>query len=65
MKPPTNNIDQLNPEKTFINVCPANILAKRRTDKLTSLKLYDKSSIGTSSGIKKKGIPDGKKSSKK
>ena len=37
-----------NPTITFNNVCPAIKFANNRTPKLIGLKIYDKSSIGTS-----------------
>lgn len=63
--PPINKSVQLNPENTFIKVWPASILAKRRTAKLTSLKVYDSTSIGTNKGINKKGVPGGRNKSRK
>jgi hypothetical protein len=36
---PINSIDQLKPTITFNKVCPANILAKSRTERLPNLKV--------------------------
>jgi len=48
-----------NPPKTFNIVCPASILANKRTDKLIGLLKKDIISMTTSNGNKKTGIPDG------
>jgi hypothetical protein len=54
----TLNIKALN---IFRRVCPANILAKSRTDKLNGLIKYDTTSIMTRNGIKGFGTPLGTK----
>jgi len=64
-KSPTNTIDQLNPKITFNKVCPANIFAKSRTERLTTLKVYETNSIGIKSNNKAKGAPAGRKRLKK
>ena len=64
-KSPIKITDQLNPTITFKRVCPAIIFAKRRTDKLTNLKLYEINSIGIKTKIKGNGHPDGMKRPKK
>lgn len=53
-------IDQAKPTKILSKICPDNILAKRRTDKLTTLAIYETSSITNNTGIINKGTPDGK-----
>jgi len=64
-KSPINTIDQLNPRITFNKACPANILAKRRTERLTTLKVYEINSIGIKRNNNAKGAPDGIKRLKK
>ena len=63
--PPIDNIFHAKVARIFNRVCPAIIFAKRRTDKATTLKTYDISSIGTSRGARAKGAPGGKKRLKK
>jgi len=64
-KSPINTIDQLNPRITFNKACPANILAKSRTERLTTLKVYEINSIGIKRKSNAKGAPDGIKRLKK
>ena len=56
---PKKIITQLNPTITFNNVCPAIILANKRTDKLTNRKLYEITSIGIINKLNKIGQPEG------
>jgi hypothetical protein len=57
---PTIIILQLKPINTLKRVCPAIILAKRRTARLTKRNVYEMSSIGTNKNNKGKAIPDGR-----
>ena len=54
-----------NPAITFNKVCPAIIFANKRIDKLTGLKTYEITSIGTRSNANAKDVPDGKNNEKK
>ena len=56
------NIVHENPAKIFSKQCPDIILAKSRSDKLTTRKLYDTTSMKTNKGAIIKGAPGGKKS---
>ena len=51
---------QEKPTITFSNVCPAIKFANNRTPKLIGLKIYDKSSIGTSNNARPKEVLAGK-----
>lgn len=51
----------MNALSIFRRVCPANIFAKSRTDKLKGLIKYDTTSITTRNGIKGLGTPLGTK----
>ena len=50
---------QEKPTITFNNVCPAIKFANNRTPKLIGLKIYDKSSIGTSNNARSKEVFEG------
>ena len=56
---------KINALSIFNSVCPANIFAKSRTDKLKGLIKYDTTSIITRKGIKGFGTPLGTKRLKK
>lgn len=51
--------------KIFRSVCPATMLAKRRTPRETARARYEISSISTSRGTSARGVPDGTKNAKK
>jgi hypothetical protein len=55
-------IDHTNPIKILSKICPDNILANNRTDKLTTLAKYDTNSIKNKTGTINNGTPSGKKS---
>jgi hypothetical protein len=54
-------MDQANPINILSSICPDSILAKSRTDKLTTLAKYEISSIIINAGIIINGTPEGKK----
>ena len=56
---------QAKPAITFNNVCPAIMFANKRIDKLTGLKTYEITSIGTKSNANANDVPDGKNNEKK
>jgi hypothetical protein len=58
---PDENIVQANPAKIFNKQCPDIMFANSRRDKLTTRKLYETTSIKTSSGAMINGAPGGKK----
>jgi len=58
-KSSNNNMLQEKPTITFNSVCPAIRFANNRTPKLIGLKMYDKSSIGTSNKAKPKEVFEG------
>ena len=58
-KSSNNNIVQEKLTITFNNVCPAIKFANSRTPKLIGLKIYDKSSIGTSNNAKPNEVFEG------
>ena len=51
--------------RIFRSVCPATMLAKRRTPRETARARYEISSISTSRGTSARGVPDGTKNAKK
>jgi hypothetical protein len=54
-------MDHAKPIKILSKIWPESILAKSRTDKLTTLAKYDISSITNNAGIINSGTPAGKK----
>lgn len=52
-------IKKTKPETTCSRICPARILAKSRSDKLTTLNIYDINSTKIKNGTNKYGIPFG------
>ena len=58
---PDPNIVQAKPARIFNKQCPDIMFANSRRDKLTTRKLYETTSIKTSSGAMINGAPGGKK----
>ena len=54
----------VNNAKTLSMVCPAIILANKRTERLTGLERYEITSMGMRMGAMKRGAPSGKKNLK-
>jgi len=55
-------IDHTKPMSILSKICPDNIFANSRTDKLITRAKYETNSIRKSAGIMNKGTPSGKKS---
>lgn len=51
--------ERINPAMIFNNTCPATMLAKRRTERVTGLIKYDINSMTNNSGARGKGTPLG------
>ena len=64
IKPEPSSIDQEKPAITFNRVCPAIILANKRTERLIGRKIYETNSIGTNKKAKPSYEPGGKNKEK-